>query len=47
MSLDDSNEVLEFLQEKGDSLVKLSTAERKRLAELGLFIFIVLDDNFL
>ena len=32
----DSNDTLEFLQEKGDVFTKLSTAERKRLADLGI-----------
>lgn len=31
----DSNEILEFLQEKGDTFTKLSSTERKRLVELG------------
>ena len=37
--MDDSerNETLGFLQEKGDTFVKLSNAERKRLADLGEF----------
>lgn len=30
----DTNETLSFLQEKGDVYTKLSTVERKRLAEL-------------
>ena len=30
----DTNETLSFLQEKGDIYTKLSTTERKRLAEI-------------
>ena len=35
----DEGETLEFLQEKGDIFVKLSTTERKRQADLGLILF--------
>lgn len=33
----DEGETLEFLQEKGDIFIKLSTVERKRQADLGIY----------